>query len=83
MNRIREEVYKIIEAYTNETAPTNEQLVNFKATLEGNCITVLKKGLKPEIEQCISDGGIFSEAIQKAIKAEIYLKNWVQTTKSV
>lgn len=75
VNRVREEVYKLIEAYTNEMTPTEAQLAAFKQNLEGNSISVFKKGLKPDIEQRITEGGNFAEVIQKAITAEKYLND--------
>lgn len=65
-NRIREILHRIIEAYTAEQQPTAEQLRTFKANLETNSIDTLKRGLKSEIEQRMTEEDTFANTVQDA-----------------
>lgn len=75
VNRIREMNFQIIDAFKSEQNPNEATLRDFKTNLERNSIAVFKKGLKPDIEQRLTDSVVFNDVVQSAIKAEKYLKD--------
>lgn len=74
-NRVREILYRIIEAYIKERNPQPQDLQAFKTQLETNSISTFKRGLKPEIEQRMTVDDTLANAITDAIRAEKYLRD--------